>query len=445
MPGSRHTRHRTRRTAGRSSAPTGRPVSSIRISARRLALIGLVVVGFGWIGCQIIVDTAGKNATEPETVLAWTPEDAGALDELAYREVAKTDGNLDIARTLAQRALRSNPLDARALFVLGLIAERLADRSRAESLMRLAGARTWRDPNTQGWLLKRDIQRGDFGQSLSHLDALLRTNEDLVDQTVPLLAAFTIDQRTFDAIASFLDTAPPWRTSALERLSNRLSDVGRLTELFTALKNGRHPPSVAELAPYLGRLVRDGRFGEAHQTWRETLPPPQRNAELTLYNGDFAAPIDGLPFNWLLRPVRGMDVQIVGLPDTASRALQFQFSGARIESFTVRELVMLMPGEYRLNGSVRAEALRTTGGLAWNISCADAPQNVLARTSPAAGSLPWTGFSAVFVVPAESCRGQWLNLELQSRTASERQIEGQVWYRNLEIVRIENRNSAPNP
>jgi tetratricopeptide (TPR) repeat protein len=409
-----------------------------------MVLVGLVLVGLVGVAWRIVADTAGYNAaaSDPETALAWMPSEAMALDELAYREFTKSGGDLDAARGLAERALRSNPLDARALLVLGLIAERQGAQARADLLVDLSGERTWRDVTTQAWLLKRDIQRGKFEQVLSHIDALLRVNPEILEQTFPLLSAFTIDKRTFDALASFLAAAPPWRADFLAKLSARLPDTGRLVQLYAALKDSQHPPDAMELGPYLDRLIKDGRFAQAYQSWRETLPPQQRTSEVYPYNGDFAAPIDGLPFNWLLRPGPGMNVQIVALPGKAeSRALQFQFSGTRVAPFTVGQLMLLAPGEYRMTGRVRAEELRTQRGLGWHIFCAEPPNNTLALTNLVANAVPWTSFSVDFTVPAANCRGQWLNLEIPSRTASERQIEGQIWYENLQIGRVANGHS----
>jgi hypothetical protein len=42
-------------------------------------------------------------------------------------------------------------------------------------------------------------------------------------------------------------------------------------------------------------------------------------------------------------------------------------------------------------------------------------------------------------VPPQDCRSQWLKLDIASRIASERQIEGQVWYDNLQIGRVTQR------
>jgi hypothetical protein len=311
----------------------------------------------------------------------------------------------------------------------------MGDEAHANTLMRLSSARTWRDVATQAWLLKSDIQHGDFDQALTHIDALLRTNPQLVEQTTPVLVAFALDQRTFEALTKFLAANPPWRAEVLNRLSTQLSDQ-RLVKLYDTLKSGQHPPAVAELRPYFSRLIKDGRFAEAYQSWRETLPSQQRAKEFLLYNGDFAAPIDGLPFNWVLNDGQGVNVRIVAAPDKdKGRALQFQFSGTRIPPMNIGQLLLLPPGEYRFTGNVRAQDLQTQRGLEWQISCTNAPSTIIGRTSLIANSTPWERFSAGFTVPQQDCHGQWLRLEIPSRTASERQIEGQVWYDDLWIAR----------
>ena len=431
---------------GEFSAPADidRADSSNRYSPGRMVFIAFVLTGLLWVGWQIVADTAGFNAasSDPETALAWTPNEAGALDELAYREFTKSDGDLNIARSLAERALRANPLDARALTLLGLIAERLGDEASADKLMRLAGARTWRDMGTQAWLLKHEIQAGDFEQAILHVDALLRTNPPFLEQTIPVLAAFTLDPRTFNVLASLLATNPPWRAEVLARLSAQLYDRGRLVQLYAALKDSPYPPQTMELKPYLDRLIKDGQYAEAYQSWRGTLSPQQRTSDFFLYNGDFAAPIDGLPFNWLLYPGQGVNIQIVASPGKdKGRAVQLQFSGARVAPFTVGQLMLLPPGDYRFTGEVRAEDLHTQRGLQWQVSCANPPSSVLARSDLVASATPWKRFSLGFTVPPGDCRSQWLKLEIAARIASERQIEGQVWYDNLQIGQASNDNS----
>jgi tetratricopeptide (TPR) repeat protein len=400
-------------------------------------LAACLFVGLFWLGWQIVVDTAAHNIalSDPERALAWSATEVLALDEMAYREVKKSDGDLDSARLLAERALRTNPLDARALALLGLLAEREGDAARAANLMRLSGVRTRRDANTQAWLLNYEIGEGNFDQALIHIDAVLRSNPRVLDLALPVFAAFALDKQTFDALARLFASNPPWRAQVLTRLSPQLSDVSRLTQLYTALEQSKNPPSSSELKPYLDRLIKDDQYAEARRAWRETLPTEKRVQESLLYNGDFASPVDGLPFNWVLYPAQGVNIQVVpSAKNGASRALLFQFSGARAGDFTASQFMLLSPGAYRFTGHVRAQEFRTQRGLAWEISCADSPNNVLGRSVLVANSTPRVEFSADFVVPEGGCRGQWLKLAVPARTPSERQIEGRVWYDELQIA-----------
>ena len=188
-----------------------------------------------------VAQTAGLSlaSSDPDAALSWVADGSAALDQIAQRELSETDGNLDSAREWAQRALRSNPLDARALTLLGLIAERKGDEKSADALMQIAGARTWRDREAQAWLFNRDVRRGDYSHALAHADAILRQSIGSGSEYFPVLATFTVIPRAFEALIAFLATSPPWRTWFLSRLSARLVDQARLIELYAALRRNR--------------------------------------------------------------------------------------------------------------------------------------------------------------------------------------------------------------
>ena len=127
----------------------------------------------------------------------------------------------------------------------------------------------------------------------------------------PVLAALTVDARAFEDLTGFLATSPPWRTWFLSQLSARLANQARLIQLYAALNKTEKPPTKQELRPYLDRLIKDGNFDQAQQTWQSTLSPEQRASETYPFNRDFNLPLDGLPFNWNLETVPGAEIQIV--------------------------------------------------------------------------------------------------------------------------------------
>jgi hypothetical protein len=83
--------------------------------------------------------------------------------------------------------------------------------------------------------------------------------------------------------------------------------------------------------------------------------------------------------------------------------------------------------------AIKASALRTERGLVWQISCAES-RLVLAETHPATGTTPWTDLKVKFSVPSSGCNAQWLKLIIPARTASETEIEGEVWFNSFRVT-----------
>ena len=209
--------HERRETAGRRAW-----LVKQEISLWRLGILVCVLLALIWVGWRIIAQTAAQSLarSHPDAALSWVADQPTALNQLAQQELVDPDGNLDSAREWAQRALRSNPLDARALTLLGLIAERKGDQKSADALMRISGARTWRDPTADAWLFNREFRRGDYAHALPHADAMLRMDYECAKtELFPVLAAFTADPLAFKALTDFLATSPPWRTWFLSELS----------------------------------------------------------------------------------------------------------------------------------------------------------------------------------------------------------------------------------
>jgi tetratricopeptide (TPR) repeat protein len=296
------------------------------ISLWRLGIFVCVLLVLIWVGWQIIAQTAARSLarSQPDSALSFVADQPNALNQLAQKELLDPDGNLDSAREWAQRALRSNPLNARALTLLGLIAERKGDQKSADALMRISGARKLSDPTTQTWLFDSELRRGDYARALPHMDAILRIDpHNATPELFSALAGFTANPLAFKALTVFLATSPPWRTWFLSELSARLANQARLDQLYAALNKTENPPTKGELQPYLNRLIKDGNFEQAYQTWHETLPPAQRTNKIYPFNRDFDIPVDGLPFNWKLEPIPGADIQIVSAVLSSFRARAF--------------------------------------------------------------------------------------------------------------------------
>jgi tetratricopeptide (TPR) repeat protein len=420
---------------------TGRRVWLVKqeISVWRLGIVVCMLPVILWIGWQIVARTAAMALarSNPDAALGFVVNHHVALNQLAQKELFGPDGNLDSARELARRALRSSPLNARALTLLGLIAEKKGDQKSADALMQIAIGRTWRDFDADQWLLNRETQRGDYAHALLYADAMLRIDSQSQSELFPVLASFTVDPRELAALTAFLATSPPWRPWFLSELSSRLANQTRLVQLYAALNETGNPPTKEELRPYLNRLIKDENFEVAYQAWHATLSPPQRADVTYPFNRDFEFPVDSLPFNWNLDAYGGADALIVSsvVDGGKKHALLLEFSGARVGTPNfVRQLMVLPAGDYSFSGRVKAAELRTSRGLGWRIFCADTPAITIANTELVSGTMPWTGFTINFQVPTAGCEAQWLQLELPLRVGSESRVEGQVWYQDLRIT-----------
>jgi hypothetical protein len=382
----------------------------------------------------IVADTAGHNLaiSDPEGGLLVAPWEPVALVELAERQLTNSGGELSSVEDLARRALLSDPVDSRALSLLGLVAERKGDLARAEALMSLAAARSWRNAAPHVWLFAQAIRRGKFEEALAQSDGLLRVNPKYEETIFPVLTLFGTDPRALAALEGALAANPPWRRSFLRAIVTGANDR-LMTQLYQSLIHSRQPPTADEMKPYLDRLILVGRFEEAYQDWRATSSPAETAGRYP-YNGNFEAPLDGLPFNWVFDSISGAEIQITEAPDRGnSRALRIQFSGARAKLGRVGQLLMLAPGSYDLELAVKSSSLRTERGPVWQISCAES-RVLLAETKPVTGTTPWTDLKIRFSVPSSGCNAQWLQLIIPSRTASESEIEGEVWFQSFRVT-----------
>jgi hypothetical protein len=401
------------------------PATTVRV----LALVALVLVAVG-----IVADTIGQSlaVSDPHGALLVAPWEPIALNEAAQKQLTSTSGEeVSSVEDLARQALLSDPLDSRALSSLGLIAERRGDLARAEALMSLSAGRSWRNPTPHVWLFAQSIRRGKFEEALAQADGVLRVRWQYEETIFPVLTLFGLDPSASAALEASLAANPPWRRSFLGQIANGANDR-LMTQLYQFLIHSGQPPTAREMKPYLDRLILMGRFEEAYQDWRATSLQGEMSPR-SPYNGNFEAPLDGLPFNWVFDGVSGAEIQITAAPDRGnSHVLRVEFSGARATLGHVGQLLMLAPGSYRLELAAKASDLRTERGLVWQISCAES-RMVLAETNRVMGTAPWTDLKVRFSVPA-GCRAQWLKLIIPARTASETEIEGEVWFENFRVI-----------
>lgn len=340
-------------------------------------------------------------------------------------------------RSAIEHALKREPLDARAVRMLGQLADDAGDRARTAAAMRVAARQSLRESAAVYWLLMQAAEARDYRAALAHADALLRSRPSLSTLVVPVLVSIVERPGGSDLIVDALGRDPPWRGQLLSSLPRLAQDERTPLQVLTALKQSRVPPTVHDYRAYIEHLLGRQRFELAYYTWLQSLTPEQLASTGFLFNGNFLLQPSGLPFDWVLRDGPGVTVEIAQLPsEPGQNALVLEFGVGRVEFPGVTQHLMLGPGGYRLKGRHRGE-LMGARGLRWRVVCATGGRLPLGEGEMLLGAVPnWREFDVQFTVPAEGCRAQIVRLDLDARSASEQLVTGRMSFDDLAITRV---------
>jgi hypothetical protein len=370
--------------------------------------------------------------------------DAGANAALANRAFSafdlisqKQSIDLPAVRAAAEAGLRHEPLNARALRLLGQVSDAAKNDAAAASFMQAAAKLSLHDNLADSWLMLKSFAAKDYQATVYYADILLRTTPELSEYVVPILARIAEDKNSAGLIKTTLAGDPPWRDQFFQMLPASITDARTPLDLLLALRTGATPPPPEDVNRYLNFLVQHKLYELAYYTWLQFLPADElRNAGL-LYNGGFEIAPTGSPFDWIMPPGSGVTVDIEARPDGGSgQALLLNFQYGRVDYAGVAQLIMLAPGRYHFTGRVKGE-LTGPRGLKWRVACAETRDNRLAEGPMINGRVPsWSDTGFDFTVPAQNCRAQYLSLNLDARMASESFVNGSMWFDDLQISRL---------
>ena len=343
-----------------------------------------------------------------------------------------------LVRARAQAAIGQAPLNARALRILGQLADAAGDEARAAQLMRAAADRSLSESLATYWMLQQSVATRDYAQAVSYADTLLRKRPQLMPHVIPVLGklAESGDAAAVGAVQAALVQDPPWRGSFFANLPRGITDARTPLNLLLGLEGGAAPPTTAELGGYLRFLIDRKLYELAYYTWLQFLPSDELGRIGYLTNPGFETAPSGLPFDWVIRQGTGATIDVAAIPGEAdAHGLLLDLGPGRADFNGVTQLVMLTPGVYRLSGRLKGES-RGKRGLQWSIRCAGTGGPPLGESPMFVGvALAWTDFDLSFTVPDEDCRAQELRLALAARSASEQLVSGSVWYDDLQISR----------
>jgi hypothetical protein len=423
------------------------PTALINISERRLNLEhpvkDVAAVQAGGDGNSRITSFArqGRRTTGMEAEAEGQPGEAKPADTTERLPSNASDPALrKEVRSLAQAALGQDPMNARALRILGQVADADNDERSARQLMQAAARRSQRESVAVYWLMRESFERKDYATAIHYADVLLRSRPYVIPQVMPTLARIAEDTKANGELKQMLGTNPPWRPQFFSGLLRTITDARTPLDLMLSIKDTPTPPTTADVRDYLDLLIRNNFHELAYYVWLQFLPPEQLANAGLLFNGDFESRPSSLPFDWVISAGTGVTIDFARRPDDPGQhALLVEFGHGRADFRGVTQMIMLSPGNYLFKGQYRGQLVGRRG-LEWRISCAGA-ENPITKTQmmtgTAATATQWAEFSIPFAVPDTDCRAQQVKLVLDARSASEQLVSGSMWYDKLQIVRAQ--------
>jgi hypothetical protein len=341
----------------------------------------------------------------------------------------------DQLRASTELALMRDPLNARALRILGQIADATGDETQAASFMQAAANDSIRESVAVYWLMQKSFERRDYDKSLYYADALLRTRSQVMPLVLPTLARIAENPQAKGKLEKLLAESPPWRGTFFSALPRAISDARTPLGLLLAIKDTPTPPAAEDIREYVNFLIEHKFFELAYYTWLQFLPAEQLSKVGLLYNGSFEFTPSGLPFDWVIASGAGVTTEILPRPDADSKhALSITFEQGRVEFNGVTQLLMLAPGDYQFKGKFKGELIGRRG-LKWRIACAGGPGPFAESAMMIGTHSIWQEIEFSFTVPGEKCRAQQLRLDLDARMSSEQLVTGEMWIDELQISR----------
>ncbi len=354
-----------------------------------------------------------------------------------------TAAELADIRSLAERALASDPLSARALRILGQVAEEAGEQAKAVELMRRAVRLSMQETSAVYFMMVNSFSQKSYEEALYYADILLRTRPGLRLYATPLLAQMAENPAASDALLRLLATRPPWRSSTLVNMLYSMTDARTPLSLLLALKDTAGPPDEEELGSYLRFLIQKNFYELAYYTWLQFLPPEQLGSARLVFNGGFEKQPAGQPFDWTIRQGTSVTVEIAPAPESGdNRALRVSFGSGRVNMVPMTQRLMLAPGTYTLSYRLRGD-LTGRRGLKWIVACATQTVSQLGESAMFIGQQRgWRQHETEFTVSEQGCHSQELRLVHDSRSASEEFASGTVWYDDVEITRAREKPTA---
>jgi hypothetical protein len=293
----------------------------------------------------------------------------------------------------ARRAIRSDPISAQAVSMLGRALLFSQDLRGAQRAFQVSGKLGWRDALTQIYWLDQALQGDNYRVAAERLDALLRQSPDDENRDRFIAAmASTPEGRT--ELAVRLKLAPVWALTLISDV-NDLPEDQLLQRVDIMRRAGKGVWQCNATENITQSLIRINQLDVAQEVWRLNC---ETEGSL-VYDGSFER------FD-TMRPSTGFDWQLsnrgdaaISLVDDGSghRSLALEVTAA-VTLPIVRQLVVLKPGRYLLSWQTPRTSAAQADALSVSLGCK--PELSSAVTGKPVAGKPGS-WSAEFVIDDE--------------------------------------------
>lgn len=380
------------------------PLASLRSVgiARILILVVLGLVG-AWFAAALAISGVARIKA-PQAALLTMPNESTALaaraDQLFFVNPQNPPREVEL---LARRALENQAINAKALRILGYVADANGDTKTAEKYVRMAAKLSRRELGAQLWMVEASARKGDVAQTLVHYDIALRTKPDAQTILFPRLLNAIEDREIRTALKPYIRAENSWAIAFLYFANPNSKNLPLLVDLIVET-GGLVDEEIAkdqELG-LIGRLVAESYFADARRLYLQM--PTAKPARLTSAAFD-ASDRDARfgPMGWQLLEDPDAGGGFTGNAGGRQTSLVIYANSATTRP-VAKKLLYLKPGKYLFSARLANLNRGDRGFLRWQLRC------------PAIGDTPaWAidsinaSLSAELVVPA-NCPVQFLDL-----------------------------------
>lgn len=377
-----------------------------RRSAREWTVRGVVaaiVAGVGWISVSHTLGYTIRLA-DPAGAHRLAPGDGRVTAQLAQQlaGVNATAADRTRADQVARAALDQAPLAVAAVSTLGIDAQIRGDTAGARRLFAYAERVSRRDLQTQLWAVEDAVGRGDVLGALRHYDIALRTTRNAPELLFPVLVSALPEPPIRKALAATLAARPIWAADFIAYAAGNSPDPRATADLFLALRRAGvavpEDSGVVLIRTLAARDLMDSAWSYYALTHAHADRRRSRDPRFT------AEPASPSIFDWTPVSDAGTSATI----QRAGRGGLVDFAApASVGGPLLRQVQLLPPGEYRIQGHSIGINQPVEASPYWALTCADGRElgRVVVPNSTQANGM----FAGRFSVPT-GCPSQTLTL-----------------------------------